>query len=225
MSLIKYIDGSDYRNIYVCGDIHGCYSLLMSELLKIDFNFKEDLLIGVGDLVDRGPENMRCVELLDKSWFTSVIGNHDSWCITGNQDLYMARQHCAPNNGGSWFYEQDEVTRNCVVAQFEKLPYLIELDLNGEKIGFAHADVPADDWNDLKRYVEEDWYLGDRSIRDFVIWSRKLVAQPKAYPPITSIDRVYLGHTVTEDIKQVGNCFFIDTGAVFTSNLTIVKLK
>jgi serine/threonine protein phosphatase 1 len=222
--MIKIIQGDKYKNIYVVGDIHGCYSLLRAELLKLNFNEEEDLLIGVGDLVDRGPENMRCVELLDKKWFTTIRGNHEDFCIEGNSNNAVARSHCAPNNGGSWFYEQDEITRQCVVAQFEQLPYLIELHYKGEKIGFAHADVPVEDWEKLKEYVQDDWQLEHRSIRDYVVWARKLVYQPSCYPNIENIDRVYLGHTVLPNVKKVGNCYFIDTGAVFTSNLTILKL-
>lgn len=223
--MIQIINGQSYANIYTCGDLHGEYSLLMHELKKINFNFETDLLIGTGDLVDRGLENQKCVELLDQKWFKTIRGNHEDFCIEGNKDPEMARVHASNNNGGSWFYLLNETIRNSIVERFNQLPYLIELQFDNQKIGFAHADVPMDDWEELKKFVTEGYYLSNRSLTDWIVWSRKLVYQPVCYPPILNIDKVYLGHTVLPKVKQVGNCFFIDTGAVFTKHLTIVKIK
>ncbi|EOA4941290.1 metallophosphoesterase, partial [Escherichia coli] len=54
MNIYERIDGSKYRNIWVAGDLHGCYTNLMNKLDTIGFDTKKDLLISVGDLVDRG---------------------------------------------------------------------------------------------------------------------------------------------------------------------------
>ncbi len=53
------IDGTKYRNVWVVGDLHGCYTRLMSELHRVDFDPAQDLLISVGDLIDRGTEKCR----------------------------------------------------------------------------------------------------------------------------------------------------------------------
>lgn len=37
-ALYSRIDGSGYRNIWVVGDLHGCYTLLMNELHRVDFD-------------------------------------------------------------------------------------------------------------------------------------------------------------------------------------------
>ena len=54
MNLYQRINGADWCNIFVVGDLHGCYTLLMNELDKVSFDPARDLLISVGDLVDRG---------------------------------------------------------------------------------------------------------------------------------------------------------------------------
>ena len=69
---VKYVNGDDYSNIYVVGDLHACYSLLKEELKSVGFNYNTDLLISVGDIIDRGKENEKCVGLLNEHWFTSI---------------------------------------------------------------------------------------------------------------------------------------------------------
>lgn len=46
MELIRYADiNSDlYRHIWVVGDIHGCYSLLLTRLAQLNFSPDTDLL-------------------------------------------------------------------------------------------------------------------------------------------------------------------------------------
>ncbi|HCZ4695600.1 TPA: metallophosphoesterase, partial [Salmonella enterica subsp. enterica serovar Saintpaul str. CFSAN004147] len=62
------IDGSRYRNIWAVGDLHGCHGNLMRRLDEVSFSPAEDLLISVGDLIDRGTENVECLELLQMPW-------------------------------------------------------------------------------------------------------------------------------------------------------------
>ncbi|MEN4503480.1 metallophosphoesterase, partial [Enterobacter hormaechei subsp. xiangfangensis] len=83
MSMYQRINGADWRNIFVVGDLHGCYTLLMNELEKVSFDPAHDLLISVGDLVDRGAENVECMELITMPWFRAVRGNHEQMMIDG----------------------------------------------------------------------------------------------------------------------------------------------
>lgn len=83
MNIYERIDGSKYRNIWVVGDLHGCYTNLMKKLETIGFDTKKDLLISVGDLVDRGTENVECLELITFPWFRAVRGNHEQMMIDG----------------------------------------------------------------------------------------------------------------------------------------------
>ena len=48
-------------NVFIVGDIHGCYDLLIAQLKEVGFNFDKDICFGVGDLVDRGPQNEQCI--------------------------------------------------------------------------------------------------------------------------------------------------------------------
>lgn len=83
MSLYRSINGAIWRNIWVVGDLHGCHTLLMNELERVSFDPLCDLLISVGDLIDRGAENVECLELITMPWFMAVRGNHEQMMLDG----------------------------------------------------------------------------------------------------------------------------------------------
>ncbi len=64
---------------YVVGDIQGCYKPLKRLLKQADFDWKQDQLWAVGDLVNRGPDSLKVLRYLYKhrDRVTSVLGNHD----------------------------------------------------------------------------------------------------------------------------------------------------
>ena len=66
LTMIQYITGKNFSSVYVIGDLHGSYSLLMQELKNLNFDFHNDLLICTGDLIDRGVENLECISLLEQ---------------------------------------------------------------------------------------------------------------------------------------------------------------
>lgn len=65
--------------IYAVGDIQGCLAPLKALLKKVNFCKQNDLLVSVGDLINRGPDSLAtlrfCMELGNA--FKMVLGNHD----------------------------------------------------------------------------------------------------------------------------------------------------
>jgi serine/threonine protein phosphatase 1 len=105
MSIYQRINGADWRNVWVVGDLHGCYTLLMNELDKVGFDPTCDLLISVGDLVDRGAESVECLELIMMPWFRAVRGNHEQMMIDGLSQHGNVSHWLV--NGGGWFFNLD----------------------------------------------------------------------------------------------------------------------
>ena len=213
-----------YQNIYVVGDIHGCYSLLMDELANVNFNFEQDLLISVGDIVDKGPQSYQCLELIEKKWFTMVRGNHEELCIQGNYNSFFRKIH--KKYGGEWFYALENTARNQIVAKLKKLPIMLELHTRQKKIGIVHGDIQLDDWNALKARVEAKNSDVTNTFLTYadVLWGRSRIKNSKDYGTVQNINEVYLGHTVVETMVKRNNCFYIDTGAYQSNRLTLVKL-
>ncbi len=225
-TLSRNIRGADYAAIYVVGDLHGCYRLLMQELEKIRFNFEQDLLICTGDLVDRGSENLECISLLDQPWFLSVRGNHEEMCIKGRDDVWIQDMHA--RNGGEWFYLLSTEKQDELSEIFSQLPLVIEIQLEDKKIGILHADIDIHDWNQFKTNIAK----GERKIPGLTsaytnaLWGRgRIRHHSKRYGTVKNIDEVYLGHTIVKRHTQIDNCHYIDVGSSYTQQLCIVKIK
>ncbi len=64
---------------YAIGDIHGCWLTLQRLLRRIDWDKKEDRLLLVGDLVNRGPSSLEVLRWAysNRKTVTAVLGNHD----------------------------------------------------------------------------------------------------------------------------------------------------
>lgn len=63
---------------YAIGDIQGCFSELEALLEKIQFDQHSDTLWLLGDLINRGPQNIETLDfLMSLPNVISVLGNHD----------------------------------------------------------------------------------------------------------------------------------------------------
>ena len=224
--VIKILVNQNYNSVYIVGDLHGSYSLLMQELHLKNFDFENDLLICTGDLIDRGTENLECLSLLDQKWFLTVRGNHEEMCIRGQHDPKMKDMHA--RNGGAWFYRQFQKTRQRIIDQLAKLPLVIEVELKNKKVGIVHADIDIHDWNAFKHDIAQGDYKisGVSSAYANALWGRGRIRQHSAhYDVVENIDEIYLGHTIVKEHTQIDNCHYIDVGSSFTKKLCIVNIQ
>lgn len=92
-AVYQRIEGTRWRHVWVVGDLHGCFSMLMAKLRQCRFDPWQDLLVSVGDVIDRGPDSLRCLVLLRKNWMVAVRGNHEQMALdaltTGEQLLWQ----------------------------------------------------------------------------------------------------------------------------------------
>ena len=223
MALVKIWDKEIKGKLWAVGDIHGCYNLLFNRLNEIGFNFENDLLVAVGDLVDRGTQNIECIELLSKPWFTSVRGNHEDLCIGGLHNESYKRCHIA--NGGEWFYMLDGQAMYNIAKTFAGLPVVLEVNHNGKKFGFVHGHIEQNNWDEFKEtFTQEPTAFRDPS--ELAMWGRELLNdENQQYTHVSGVDAVIMGHTVTQKPCKRDNCYWIDTGAVHWGTMTILDLS
>ncbi len=224
--LILHFELNPQIRLYIVGDLHGCYSLLMQELQKINFDFENDVLICTGDLVDRGNENLECISLLDLPWFRVVRGNHEEMCIRGQYDSKIRDIH--ERNGGEWFYKLSKQKQLEIINLFKELPLVIEVGLANKKIGIVHADIDINDWNSFKEDIAKGDYKipGITSAYTNALWGRGRIRHHSDYYDIVkNIDEIYLGHTIVKEHTQIDNCHYIDLGSSFTKRLCIIRVQ
>ncbi|HBT7017474.1 TPA: serine/threonine protein phosphatase [Klebsiella pneumoniae] len=217
MSIYQRINGADWRNIWVVGDLHGCYTNLMNRLDGVGFDPAQDLLVSVGDLIDRGSENVECLELITMPWFRAVRGNHEQMMIDGLSAHGNVNHWVA--NGGGWFFYLDydkEILAKALAHKATELPLIIELVTGNRKVVICHADFPHNEYEFDKPVPEE-----------MVIWNRDRVsdAQDGNVSEITGADLFIFGHTPARQPLKFANQMYIDTGAVFCGRLTLVQIQ
>ncbi|WP_313487901.1 metallophosphoesterase [Pseudescherichia sp.] len=216
MSIYQRINGDAWRNVWVVGDLHGCYTNLINQLENIGFEADKDLLISVGDLIDRGAENVECLDLINQPWFRAVRGNHEQMMLDamlngGSFGHWMI-------NGGGWLHQLDyeqELRLKTLLPKVGELPLIIELVTRDRKVVICHADYPHNEYAFGKPVTEE-----------MVIWNRERVsdAMDGRVSEITGADLFIFGHTPAIRTMRFSNQLYIDTGAVFTAHLTLVNI-
>lgn len=221
---------ADPKRVFVVGDIHGCAAelqVLLDHLEKVEKIGQDDLLVFIGDYIDRGPDPKGVVTKLValKKKFPSTVflgGNHELMMFTclANQ-LNMEQQENWMNNGGTQTLLSYEVAADVApelaITRFEeKLPkdhraFLDKLEkyVVFEDYCFVHAGVNP--LRDLKAQLDQD-----------IFWIRQEFISNIHYFKKT----VIFGHTPFEDVMfhlpyKIG----IDTGLVFGNMLSCIELK
>ncbi|MFC3394459.1 metallophosphoesterase [Brenneria rubrifaciens] len=214
--MYRRISGDDYRKVFVVGDIHGCYQRLLEGLSMRHFNRETDLLISVGDLIDRGPDSPSCLALLNDPWFTAVCGNHEKMAqeaLKGVSGWLWAR------NGGSWYSALDGADKTIAakrIVQTANLPLVIEVSLGHRHYVIAHADYPAN-----------EYVFGKVIDEDELVWGRTRITRAMAGEGdnISGANLFIFGHTPLNKPLIFFNQLYIDTGAVFGGPLTLIELR
>ncbi|AUR87423.1 calcineurin-like phosphoesterase [Vibrio phage 1.101.O._10N.261.45.C6] len=211
-----------YRNVFIVGDIHGEITKLEEALKRVSFDKQHDLLVSVGDLVDRGEDSYKTLmSLVYEPWFTMVLGNHEELMINSILDNNIQYQDCWMVNGGTWFAflsedEQREVKDVCQHLR-DTFPYTLCLERNGKKILISHGDYPLDFYS-----------KGVNLSPDRIIWNRDRINTYKSYgreQRIQDVDLAVFGHTPLREPTRSGNCCWIDTGACFKKENVLTLLN
>lgn len=76
------------KRIIIVGDLHGCSFEFNALLDKVEFDEKKDVVVLVGDLVNKGPDSKGCVSKAQAIGAYAVIGNHDyNYAVVGAEKL------------------------------------------------------------------------------------------------------------------------------------------
>lgn len=151
--LVKQLNKNFKGRDFVVGDLHGCFNQLSQLLAHVNFSTATDRLISVGDLIDRGPNSLDCLRLLQEPWFHAVIGNHEDMAIKTIVEGNSVWKGVWDNNGGKFFTRAASPTDIEALDEIEflvkefvaNLPVLITVPMvDGRKFHVLHAELHSE---------------------------------------------------------------------------------
>ena len=223
---------SDLR-IYAIGDIHGCDAEFAALLEKIEADHaartpKRQVLILLGDLVDRGPDSAAVVErtrqlAVSRRDVRTLAGNHEELLLLSCAGDDRALRLFAHNGGRETALSYSIPPEVYDAAGFAELPQLLT-----RAVPDAHLDF-------LSR-MEEQIVIGDYVFVHAGIRPGVPLAQQRGQDLRWIRNRflkfngahekfVIHGHTITDKPDSRSNRLGIDTGAFATGRLTAVALE
>lgn len=203
-----------YDKIYVIGDIHGSMDMLSRLMDIIPWRMDKDLLIFLGDYIDRGDHGKEVVDYIitlkrNSEYVRCLLGNHDAMFLDylngKNIDLFIS-------NGG-------ETTL---------LSYGITTPTEGyDRVPKEHFRF----FKSLEPYIElENYYFVHAGFRPGVeikeqkledmLWIRKEFIESK----YDFGKKVIFGHTPLDEPLIMKNKIGIDTSAGYGEKLTCLEL-
>ena len=236
---------------FVIGDIHGNYKALVQVLERSGFNYEEDMLITLGDIVDGCQESFECVqELLKIRHRIDIRGNHDAtfynW-MKGEGNPFAWTQggiHTARSYAKGHGYDMHEEAyyQDNIFGEKEKR-YNISLhhaSIDLRHFQFFHRQVKfyVDDKNrafvhagythpDGLGFEDESVYLWSRDL-----WQKNAMIPSQNTPKLLRpYSKIFIGHTQTllwDETKPMlrYNTWNLDTGAGHPDGkLTIMDLE
>jgi len=131
------------KGAWIIGDVHGCYATLLALLDKLP---KEDKKIFVGDLIDRGPQSRKVIQLIKDNNYDCVLGNHEEMMIDAYDDYDDPSQAAGwfGNGGNFTYWNYDKFTEFEEDVEFLKslpvhLVYEDIVDKEGRKLLVTHS--------------------------------------------------------------------------------------
>lgn len=219
---------------FIMGDIHGMYDKLMACLQAVSFDYTNDKLIQLGDVVDRGPDSYLVIEeLLKIKNLIAVRGNHDDCWMQGlfyyREDYQNQIEVFSLYNQGAretlQSYTRRGIDPNVHLTFFRnQLNYYIDKNNSCFVHGGFNRHLPIAE----QREVSDLW------------WDRDLWLAARSYGQMEDnvhrfkikdgFDEIFIGHTPTtyfgstEPLKAA-NITNLDTGCGKGGLLTIMNLE
>lgn len=222
---------------FVIGDIHGELDKLKKALERVDFDYENDRLVSIGDVVDRGLYSYECVEeLLKIKNLIAIRGNHDA----AFKDAIVANDLTANllyTQGGretrqSYYRNCHERDNGDIVVPDSHIDFYIVtqknywIDENNNL--FVHGGFNRH--NAIDEQVGENVYYWDRDLFMAALSWQAMVDKTYAFKMKTNFNKIFIGHTPTTYFDtdkpiKAANIWNVDTGCGKGDNyLTIMNV-
>jgi serine/threonine protein phosphatase 1 len=205
------------NKIFAIGDVHGCLEKLEELLGKIDIDRERDILVFIGDYIDRGKSSKEVVDCVIKlqgqyNHVVCLLGNHEQMFMQYmegiDEGLYLGNGGISTLSSYEIFLSDNVEKRKGKIPEahlkfYESLLSYYETD----KYIFVHAGI------------RPGLPLKEQTL-DNLLWIRyEFIENEKDFGKT-----VVFGHTPLMSPLIEKNKIGIDTGAVYGGKLTCVEL-
>jgi len=223
--------------LYAIGDVHGCTELLAGIHARIEADLAERpaadwRVIHLGDYVDRGPDSAGVLRMLleyrNSGRADFLLGNHDGFLIDFLADPSTAGFDVWMDNGGietldsfgvdgmAGAHAQGAEARRLLC---EELTRAVPVDVANFLTGLMPM-LRYGDYAFVHAGVKPGVPLESQALDDLLWIRRRFLASDEDHGAV-----IVHGHTPTETVDLRRNRIGIDTGAVFSGNLTCLVLE
>lgn len=201
---------------FVVGDIHGCYDLVMKLKKQVKFNPVKDRMFSCGDLINKGPDSVKCLELIKEPWFHAVRGNHEQMFI----DAILGKKKKSllswmKRFGGMWAKDVEFEKLKELAELADTLPYIIVVGEEEERYNICHGEMLRTNRPFSDKTIDK-WKIGTRTMQR-LLWGRSIIKEKntkKRKEPIhKKLSLTYVGHSPAKEVRQVEQHIYLDTGA------------
>jgi len=224
----------EYARIIAVGDLHGCYSPF-AELMRTMSLTSNDLVVFIGDYIDRGPESKKIVDEL----IHIRLSLADIFCLRGNHEdmlLGSAGYQAVVKDMDMWLYnggtstlqsygadtadiyrilnmrdkeEQAAAVRNIIPKSHLEFYLNLELYIETEHYFFCHAGVnPLSSIEEGKKNTEDLLWMRSHLNATRFVWEKTVIC----------------GHTPLQKPLVTEKLICIDTGLYYFGTLTAIDV-
>jgi serine/threonine protein phosphatase 1 len=223
--ICKTLNLNTQQTLYIVSDIHGHFDIFFYALKMIGHK-NEDVVVSVGDLVDRGTQNIEALNYFLHAENThAVLGNHEFIAYKAFVESSQSAKYAVISHGGEWVMKQsDNLLKGMFKDVYAQFPYAIDIQYPNKRFGVCHAEVPVDDWLTIVESEALDKYTLNKMLEGR---SKILTDHPVN---IKNVDATFHGHTIYTDVIKQGNSHWIESG-IYKANhdnehgLTIAEIN
>lgn len=227
---------------FVLGDVHGAHKAFLQVMERSGFDYENDLLITLGDIVDGWPDVYNLVEeLLKIKNRIDIRGNHDDWFADFIQNGIHPDGWRQGGLGTAQSYAEGI---GLELKYYQRLSVGYTLNLNSGDIPESHkkffkgqVNFYKDDWNNLfihggfDRHSPLREQMPDNFYWDRNLWNQALSAKSgkQRLKFIEDFNEIYIGHTSTTpwgtDFPMSADLVWnMDTGAGWEGKLSLMNI-
>ena len=181
-------------NIWIIGDVHGYFNTFQVLVEKLQLK-ENDIVVMIGDLIDRGPTSAHVVNYVKTTEnFYCIRGNHEQMMITGFDKNNFFNERTSDSQ--FWFRNGGKTTEESYITLYKNNPKMV-LSKASNDVDWMEklpTEIVLDDWRFVHAGYDQNHDVEEQDEQNH-LWAREQFYTSRK--PIDPNRTILFGHTVT----------------------------